>query len=241
MIKAISIFTVTVLLAGFAYAGYDVSTESFPNANYPSRPYSVTVEDTASDIVSTDYIQLFNTLTGSSFILDASKVAGLGSGATTAEISKVADDSARIVAISTGATTASCAVNGTGKINLITAATDATITLPAATGSGCTYEFEWSTLPAATGQTGDVIQVTGNDEFRGVLATLSDDSAGVKGFAMAGGGDNDKLTFTSSTKYVATKGVTIKFKDTAADVWHVEGTGSSTGSEATPAATGQRS
>ncbi len=169
------------------------------------------------------------------------KIGGTAVSATAAEINNIADDSARLVAIGAGSTTASCAVNGTGKINYISSSTDATITLPAATGSGCVYEFTWSTLPAQTGQTGDVIQVTGNDEFRGILATLSDDSAAVKGFAMAGGSDNDKLAFTSSTKYVATKGVSIKIKDIAADVFHVEGTGSSTGSEASPAATGQRS
>lgn len=65
-------------LSGLAYAGYDISTESMPDANYPTRPYTVTLEDTATDVASTDYVQVFNTTSGSSYIISATKVQGLG-------------------------------------------------------------------------------------------------------------------------------------------------------------------
>lgn len=233
------IFALTALLGGTALAGYDLSTERFPDANYPTRPYTVTI-DSAADIVSSGYLAVYDTLANDAVLVTATEIAGFGTGATKAEIDAVSDNSARLVNVS-GTTSVDCATHGTGHINYISSATDSTVTLPAATGSGCTYRFTWSTLPAQATQSGDVIQVTGNDEVRGVLYTLSDDTAAVKGWALAGGGDNDKFTFTSSTRYVATKGVWIEFTDFATDVWHARGQGSSTGSEATPAATGQRS
>lgn len=76
--KKLFITLAFVLFSGMAYAGYDISHESFPNGNYPNRSYSVTLEDTATDVVSTDYVRLFNTLTGSSYIIDATKIYGLG-------------------------------------------------------------------------------------------------------------------------------------------------------------------
>lgn len=221
-----------IIGAQIAYAaGYDFSL--------------IRIEDetaeTASALDSTYLVPLYDTTAGDADLLAVTDIPGIGAGATNAEIDRIADDSGRLVDIAAGAQSFTCAANGTGLINIIDNATDTTVTLPAATGSGCVYEVRWQSLPAASGQSGDVVQVTGDDEFRGVLGTLSDDAAGLKGWALAGGSDNDKLTFTSSTKFVATKGVAIKFKDVAADVYHVEGMGSSTGTEATPAATGQRS
>jgi hypothetical protein len=61
-----------------AHAGYDTSTESFPDGNYTARPYTVTLEDTATDIVSTDYIAIHNTLTYDTMLIDATKIYGLG-------------------------------------------------------------------------------------------------------------------------------------------------------------------
>lgn len=231
------IFALTALLGGTALAGYDLSTERFPDANYPTRPYTVTI-DAAADIVSTGYLAVYDTLANDAVLVSATEIAGFGTGATKDEIDRIADDSDRVNALDTS-TSVTCATHGTGQINYISSSFSSwTGTLPAATGSGCEYTFVWSAKPYSSG---DTIQVTGNDEFRGTLYALSDDSAAVKGWAAASGSDNDSITFNSSTKFGAQAGSVVKVRDVATDVYQINGFGASTGTEATPFATGQRS
>lgn len=177
-------------------------------------------------------------MTDSHFNLTTDAITDIGTiTATEAEINKIADDSARVLSVS-GSSTFTCATNGTGVINYISSsASNATITLPAATGSGCGYQLTWDNVPTASG---DIIQVTGNDEFQGVVYTLSDDSDALKGWAAAVGGDNDQITYNSTTQMGATAGVTLLVTDVTTDVYAVEAVGSSTGTEVTPFATGQR-
>ncbi len=142
------------------------------------------------------------------------------------------------IVLVSGSTTFTCADNGTGAINYISSsASNATITLPAATGTGCGYQLTWDNVPTASG---DIIQVTGNDEFQGVVYSLSDTSDNLIGWAAAAAGDNDQITYTSSTQMGATAGVTLLVRDVTTDVYSVEAVGSSTGTEVTPFATGQR-
>lgn len=75
----LAVIAALLCLSGLAMAGYDISTESFPDADNTSRPYSVTVEDTATDILSTDYIQVFDTLDPkTTFLIAATKIQGFG-------------------------------------------------------------------------------------------------------------------------------------------------------------------
>lgn len=76
--KKFILMVALVLFSGAAFAGYDVATERFPDGNDANKTYTVTVEDTATDIVSTDYIAVYNTLTYDTMLLDATKVYGLG-------------------------------------------------------------------------------------------------------------------------------------------------------------------
>jgi len=67
-----------VFVSSIALAGYDLSQKSFPDGVNTTRSYTVTVEDTAGDIVSTDYIAIYRTLTGEAEIISADKIYGFG-------------------------------------------------------------------------------------------------------------------------------------------------------------------
>lgn len=127
----------TVLLfcayAGTAIAGYDTDTENMAD---------VTVETPAS-MVSTDYIKVFDTLGVDGEFIAATGIAGLGTGATKAEIDLVADISAKteIVITTNVLTSAEC-----GKTMLLELVGGFTTTLPAAV-AGCEFNFYVSTSP----------------------------------------------------------------------------------------------
>lgn len=157
--------------------------------------------------------------------------------ATNAELNNVADDSVRIVTL-TGAVTLTCALNGTGIINYISSsASNATITIPAATGAGCSFDLLWQAAPTGSG---DTVQVTGNDEFQGLLQTLTDDADNMEAWKAAIGSDNDSISLTSSTQLAAGGLLRMKITDVDTDTLAIEGVGNSTGTEVTPFATGQR-
>ena len=139
-----------VLFSGVAFAaGYDLSTESFPNANFPTRTYSVTVEDTATDLLSTDYVAFYDTVAGQAKLISATKIDGLGAvkaGAFT-DITATGDVSGdggdqlfgfkqdQVASTTTTATIAQC-----GKTFVSNSAD--VITLPeASTALGCRYTF----------------------------------------------------------------------------------------------------
>lgn len=67
-----------MVCAGSALAGYDISTERLPDGSNSSAPYTVTLEDTATDVLSTDYVQVFDTVNKDSYIISATKIYGLG-------------------------------------------------------------------------------------------------------------------------------------------------------------------
>lgn len=67
-----------VFYSDVSFAGYNLSTESFPDANNPTRPYSVEIEATAGDVLSTDYLPLYRTTTGEAELISATKIYGLG-------------------------------------------------------------------------------------------------------------------------------------------------------------------
>ena len=77
MKKYLLLSAAIMIVGSAAYAGYDISTERFPDGNNTSAPYTVTVEDTASDVVSTDYISIHNTTSYDTYLLSATKFAGL--------------------------------------------------------------------------------------------------------------------------------------------------------------------
>lgn len=190
-----------------------------------------------------DFIPMYDTSAGTIKKFSAEGIAELDTvlnslTATAAEINKVADDSARVVEI-TGTYALTAATNGTGVINYVSSsASNATITFPAATGTGTCYKLVWQAAPAAGG---DTVQVTGNDEFQGVVFTLTDDTANAEGWAAAIGSDNDSITLDSATKFAAGGLARLNVCDVDTDTLHIEGFGNSTGTEATPFATGQRS
>lgn len=76
--KKLLLAVALVFVSGIAYAGYDIATETFPDGNNSSRPYTVTIEDTATDIVATDYVAIYNTLTYDTMLIAANKIYGLG-------------------------------------------------------------------------------------------------------------------------------------------------------------------
>lgn len=166
---------------------------------------------------------------------------GFTEGGTAAELDRVIDDSDRNNSL-TSSTAITCATHGTGQINYSSAAAataNITHTLPAATGSGCKYLFAWAAAPnSAAGETGDIIQVTGNDKFLGSVIMSADGGSSVVGFEITG--DSDQLTF-SSTQGAAQGGVFIEFWDSPVSDTYVIGPNNlvGTGTEATPAATGQ--
>lgn len=214
------ILIAALLVSTPAYAGYDISTESFPNPDYPDRPYTVDVEDDGLDFDSYTYFQYFDTDTGESGLIPTSEIPGLGD---------------QTIAVS-GTTAATCNTNGLRRVNVLAGSTNSTVTLPAATGTGCVYKFVWAAVPAASG---DIIQVTGDDSFNGVFVVAQDGGDTIVAFETAS--DTDKLTFTSSTKYASKAGISIEFTDYATDKWMItDGIGAATGTEATPGATGQR-
>lgn len=231
-----------VLSSGFAFAGgYDHKTLNVHE----------TTADTAADMDSYCRLATYNLdadgdsveddmdgdSDGTAGFLTCTDVPGLGSGATAAEIERIADDSARIVTFSEDTETLTCAANGTGIINYISSANaNSTLTLPAASGTGCIFDFVWLAAPY---NNGDVIQVTGDDSINGVFWMSQD--GGNSSVAFETASDSDKLTFTSSTKGVAQAGVWLKLLDAGTDKFVILGSSlAGTGTEATPAGTGQR-
>ena len=182
------------------------------------------------------------TLNDSAFNLTTDSITDISSmNATAVELNKIADDSARIVNISAD-TTLTCALNGTGFINYVSAASgtvNVTMTAPIATGTGCEFAFAWENAPnSASGETGDIIQVTGNDSFNGLFEMAQDGGDTFIAFETAS--DTDLLTFSSTTGG-AVAFVRFSFQDVATDKFLITDSALiGTGTEATPGATGQR-
>lgn len=121
-----------------------------------------------------------------------------------------------------------------GRIVLLDTAAGTTITLPAATGSGLRVKFVVSVKPTSNQHR---IDVTGDDAFWGVIVGDTDadsaDLATVTWTATQITADTDRIDMNGTTKggYV---GDWLEVVDIATDKWHVTGTITQTGTEASP-------
>lgn len=148
--------------------------------------------------------------------------------ATPTEIDRVADVSARLVAA--GATLTATVAAHDGKTILLDTAAGSVVTLPAASGSGAIFRFVVSTT--ATSNSHIVKVANASDTFKGLVFTVSDDTAAVKGWVA--GSTDDTITLNRTTTGTAAVGQVIVIQDIAANVFAVSGFTASTGTEATP-------
>lgn len=120
-----------------------------------------------------------------------------------------------------------------GRLMRFNVAAGVTVTLPAATGTGNRYRFCVNTTVTSSA---DIIQVTGNDAFYGVIHVAQD--GGDTSIAFEAGSDADQISLNGST----TGGIAgdyIEVIDMATDKWLALGFTQATGTEATPFLTGQ--
>jgi hypothetical protein len=163
------------------------------------------------------------------------KLNGVALQATATEINQAAKTSTK-VGISAGSTLAvTAALHNGATINLDTA-TGSVCTLPAATGSGAKFKFLVAVL--ATSNAHKVQVANASDFMIGIVTTMSDDPATVKGFAAANSGtvstNSDTITLNRSTTGSVAVGEWLEAEDVAANTWAVRGLTASTGTEATP-------
>jgi hypothetical protein len=149
------------------------------------------------------------------------------SGATGAEIDRVADVSARVVSLAATPVAIDEATHE-GKTLVLNKADGIVITLPAATGGGAIYRFVVGTTASGGSY---VFGVTGNDTFKGLALGLDGD--GVPANAWAAGGSDEVFTMDGSTQG-GVVGDEVVFQDIKADVWMVQARLQQSGTEATP-------
>lgn len=141
-------------------------------------------------------------------------------------------------AIAAGSTLTISADTHGDRIVLLDTAAGSTITLPAATGSGLRVKFVVSITPTSNQHR---INVTGDDAFFGTIVMSTDsDSADLAVVAWESGptvSDADRINLNGTTTG-GDKGDWVEVIDIATDSWHVAGTVTGTGAEATPFATG---
>ena len=125
-----------------------------------------------------------------------------------------------------------------GRVILLDTAAGSTVTLPAATGSGAHFRFVVTVTPTSNQHR---IDVTGDDAFFGTLVADTDsDSVDLGTITWPSGPtvtDADRIDLNGTTTG-GRKGDWIEVIDIAADSWHVSGTITQSGTEATPFATG---
>jgi hypothetical protein len=153
----------------------------------------------------------------------------IGTTATAAEITRVADVSTRIVTI-TGDITLTEAAHSDKILLLGEVGGNAAVavTLPAATGSGARFHFKVSVVNTS----GYTIQVTGDDTMDGHILSLQDAADTVVGWETAA--TSDTITLNGTTTGGVSIGDWIELVDIAADQWAVTGITTSSGTEATP-------
>ena len=164
-------------------------------------------------------------------VIDATtlKIGSVAFAATATEVNRAADVSTRLVAA--GATLAVTEALHDGKIILLDTAAGSICTLPAATGSGARFRFQVSVIATSNSHIAKVANA--NDTMVGQIITVSDDAANVyKPFFAAG--TDDTITLNRTTTGSTRKGEWFELIDIAANLWHVQGTTASTGTEATP-------
>lgn len=155
----------------------------------------------------------------------------LGSGAfyndAGVDISDLFDPSSRLRAGGSSLTLTSASDS---KTVLLDTAAGTTVTLPAASGSGVRFKFVVSVV--ATSNSHIVKVANASDTFKGIIMTVSDDTAAVLGYAA--GSTDDTITLNRSTMGSTVVGEWIEVEDIKANVWAVRGMTASTGTEASP-------
>ncbi len=155
----------------------------------------------------------------------------LGSGAfyndAGVDVSDLFDPSSRI---SAGGSTLTLTSASDSKTIMLDTLAGTVVTLPAASGSGVRFKFVVSA--AATSNSHIVKVANASDTFKGVILTLSDNSAAVLGYAA--GASDDTITLNRGTTGSTIVGEWIEVEDIKANVWAVRGITASTGTEATP-------
>lgn len=155
----------------------------------------------------------------------------LDSGATSAELNRVAKLSSRVVA--GGATLSATVALHEGRTILLDTAAGSIVTLPAASGSGARFRFLVSVI--ATTNSHIVKVANASDTMTGMLLAVSDDAGfPVKGYTADATAGADTITLNRTTTGSTVKGEWIEVEDYAANKWAVKGTVAATGTEATP-------
>jgi hypothetical protein len=174
MKKFLYTLTAFLLFSGVAYAGYNLSTESFPDGNNASAPYTVVIEDTAADVLATDYVPLYRTTTKTAELIAANKIQGLGAAkaisftdatVTGDVIGDGADQLYGFRQEQTASTTTAITVSQCGS-SFVSNSADV-ITLPeASTALGCRYTFV-----CGTADDFDINPADGTDAFTSISTT----------------------------------------------------------------------
>lgn len=124
--------------------------------------------------------------------------------------------------------TVTAAVHG-GKVITLNRAAGVTVTLPAATGTGNRYQFVVMTTVTSNSNIIKVADAT--DVMYGTALVAQDGGDTAVMFETAA--DSDTITLNGTTTG-GIKGDSFELVDIATDQWWVRGTGSATGTEATP-------
>lgn len=133
--------------------------------------------------------------------------------------------------VAAGSTLTLTAALHAGKIINLDQLAGSVVTLPAAAGTGNRYRFIVSVL--ATSNSHVIKVANSSDAMCGIIQTMSDDPATMKGFA-AVAGTSDTITLNRTTTGSVTVGEYIEIVDVATNLFLVQGVTSSTGTEATP-------
>lgn len=229
MKKLLLTLAILVLSCGVAFAGFDISTKNY---------YNETPEE-ATNLDANCLIPAFDLDADDDGTVDNLDANSSGD----ADFVTCTDFMMKDVILIDADTTLTPAANGNGVINYVSAASgtnNVTLTMPAATGTGDTYKIIWAAAPnSAAGETGDIIQVTGDDSFNGAFWMTQDSANTVVAFETSN--DTDQIVFTS-TQGGAAANIGIEFQDYIADKYQILWNSLiGSGTEATPGATGQRS
>lgn len=159
------------------------------------------------------------------------KIGASGSGvaiaATPAEINSACDDSARY--LDAGGTET---LDDTGNKKCVKLDTlgGSVVTLPAASGSGVSYRF--IVTVKATSNSHIIKVANAADSMCGIIYSRDDTSDNAVAFAATTG--DDTVTLNRTTTGSVSVGEWLEVEDIAANLWHVRGFISNTGTPATP-------
>lgn len=176
--------------------------------------------------------EIVNSITGNSALaFDSSDGVTLASGATSAEINRVADLSARVVTTTATALSLTVTQHADRLVLINTNSTVAnTFTLPVATGSGAKM-----TLINNIAQTQGSIVIAANgttDTLKGVAFIAGSTVADAEAFVTSA--TSDKVTWNRTTTGGIGPGDSFEAFDTAANVWSVRVFAVGSGTLATP-------